>query len=76
MTPTEAFETLRRRRIDEIVDGRSVYELALAELLEILRLDGVPIPRFENPDAEASWIRGDDASALLNRVALGRDAKC
>ena len=46
MTPIQAFELLRERRIGEITRGRDPTELASSELLEILRLYGAPIPRF------------------------------
>ena len=50
MTPIEAFAMLRTRCIDEIAKGRRMEELATLELVEILRLYGCRIPRFDGDE--------------------------
>ena len=54
MTPVEAFELLRERRIEEIAKGRGVAELTTLELADCLRLHGCHIPRFEGDELDAT----------------------
>ncbi len=68
MTPSEAFRLLQARRVDEIVRGRSVHEMSSPELLELLRVYGVPIPRFETEQAERDWCDSSEAEAVLRRA--------
>ena len=68
MTPAEAFRLLQARRVDEIVRGRSVQELSGPELLELLRVYGYPIPRFETEQAERAWEESEEAEAALSRI--------
>ena len=65
MTPIQAFELLRERRIGEITRGRDPTELASSELLEVLRLYGAPIPRFASAEAEREWGESDECLAVL-----------
>jgi hypothetical protein len=55
MTPIQAFELLREHRLAEITRGRNITELTDTELLEILRVHGVAIPRFASAEVEQYW---------------------
>jgi hypothetical protein len=41
-----------------------------AELTEILRLNGVPIPRFESVETEDAWFDSPEGKAVLDRAAV------
>jgi hypothetical protein len=68
MTPIQAFELLREHRLAEITRGRNITELPDAELLEILRVHGVAIPRFASAEAEQEWEKSDECLSLLTAV--------
>jgi hypothetical protein len=70
MTPAEAFEMLRGRRVREIAQGREMREIPTSQLMDLLRLYGVPIPRFESDDAETKWLDSEAAEAVLSQVAV------
>lgn len=57
---------LRERRIEEIARGRDAREIPTPELNEILRLYGVPIPRFETAEVELAWEESEEAEAVLS----------
>ena len=79
MTPAEAFALLRERRIDEIAKGRWVRELSTLELVEILRLYGCRIPRFEGDDYDATiasydWFDTEEGEREFRRFMEQADA--
>jgi hypothetical protein len=57
LTPAEAFEMLRERRVREIMKGRELRQIPTPELLDLLRLEGAPIPIFDNEEAALAWHR-------------------
>ncbi len=72
MTPVEAFELLRERRIAEIAKGRGLAELTTLELAECLRLHGCRIRRFADNEHGAmmavyDWIGTAEGEAEIAR---------
>jgi hypothetical protein len=76
MTPVEAFELLRKRRIKEIAKGRRVEELTTLELDEILRLYGCRIPHFGGDEYDAmmaayDWLGTEEGEREVARFMAG-----
>ena len=65
MTPAEAFNLLRARRLEEICRERNSQQLSNVELADVLRLYGYCIPRLDSEDAAIAWLDSEDGNAVL-----------